>query len=83
MTVEEGQAEELRKQFPLWEIWYVPIALGGITWCANPWSKKTDRRNVLHADSAEHLADEIRDYEADIADAALREAAARDLTDGA
>jgi hypothetical protein len=83
VTREQDQAEELRKQFPLWEIWYVPIALGGITWCANPWSKKDDRRNVLHAETAEHLAEYIREREADIADQALNEAASRDLTDGA
>jgi len=50
--------EDLRRRFPLWEIWYVPrVTQKGAVWCANPWSKKDDRRNVLHADKPEHLAE--------------------------
>ncbi len=47
-----------------WEIWYVPRLYGGPTWCANPWAKKDDRRNVLNADSPEHLAEYIAEYRA-------------------
>jgi hypothetical protein len=55
---------ELRRDFPAWEIWFVNAAtLPGGTWCANPWAKKHDRRNVLNADTAEHLAAYIRDRE--------------------
>jgi len=65
VTVEDAQLAGLRRQFPLWEVWFVRLALGGITWCANPWAKKDDRRNVLHADTAEHLAEYIVDFTED------------------
>jgi hypothetical protein len=64
MTGEEAEVAELRRQFPLWEIWFVDAATRkGGTFCANPWAKKDDRRNVLHADTAEHLAEYIAEYE--------------------
>jgi hypothetical protein len=47
-----------------WQVWYVPHALdGSVTWCAHPWSKKDDRRGVLHADKPEHLAEYITEAE--------------------
>jgi hypothetical protein len=58
VTLDQALAD-LRRRFPQWEIWYVPRAFGGQTWCANPWAKKDDRRNVLHADTPEHLAEYI------------------------
>jgi hypothetical protein len=36
--------------------------------CANPSAKKDDRRNVLHADTAEHLSDEITKYQSGASD---------------
>jgi hypothetical protein len=65
VTFEDARLAELRRQFPLWEVWFVRLALGGVTWCANPWAKKDDRRNVLHADTAEHLAEYIAEHTED------------------
>lgn len=44
-------------------IWYVPMALGGYTWCAR--RHGAPLRDVIHADSAEHLAEYIIEAEAD------------------
>ena len=66
MTGEEAEVADLRKQFPLWEIWFVAWSTRkGGTFCANPWAKKEDRTGVLHADKAEHLADYMREHEAE------------------
>ena len=62
MTVDEHLAA-LRAEFPKWEIWVVYNAVGPPTWCANPWAKKDDRRNVLHADKPGHLAEYISEAE--------------------
>ena len=64
MSLDEQRAA-LQQEFPDWEIWYVPLALGGTTWCANPWAKVDNRRNVLHADTADRLAVEITNYQAE------------------
>jgi hypothetical protein len=65
VATDQEELEILRKRFPRWQVWLVPHALdGGATWCANPWSKKDDRRNVLHADKPEHLAEYISEAEA-------------------
>jgi hypothetical protein len=69
VTETDQALAELRAKYGArWEIWYVPhsVQRGG-TWCANPWSKKDDRRNVLHADKPEHLAGYIADAEAEAA----------------
>jgi hypothetical protein len=64
VTGEEAKVADLRKQFPLWQIWFVPWSTRpGGTFCANPWAKKEDRTGVLHADTAEHLAEYMRDYQ--------------------
>ena len=78
----EDQAAALRaKHGERWKIWYVPLALGGYTWCAR--IHGDDLRNVVHADTAEHLDEHIRLREEDLAaDAALSDEAARDLDDG-
>ena len=80
----DQQLAKLRRDFPSWEIWFVNHATQkGGTWCANPWAKQHDRRNVLHADTPGHLAEYIRDREAETAtDGALSDAAARDLAEG-
>jgi hypothetical protein len=60
----DEQLAALQEQFPGWEIWYVPRAVQpGLTWCANPWAKKDDRRNVLHAGTPAHLAEYIAEAE--------------------
>ena len=44
---------ELERQFPGWEIWYVPREPDGATWCARP-------RMLLSAESPEDLAADVR-----------------------
>lgn len=62
----DEQLAALQQQFPDWQIWYVPLSLRrGVIWCANPWAKVDNRRNVLHADSADRLAAEITNYQAE------------------
>ena len=51
-----GHAErrrELERQFPGWEIWYVPREPDTATWCARP-------QMLINADSPENLAAAIR-----------------------
>ena len=80
MSAIEDQAAALRaKHGDRWKIWYVPRSFdGGYTWCAR--IHGDDLRNVLHADTAEHLDEHVRLREEDLAaDARLCEDAARDL----
>ena len=82
MSAVDDQAAALReKHGEKWAIWFVPHALdGSYTWCAR--LHGDDIRNVVQADSAEHLDEHIRLREEDLAaDARLSEDAARDLTD--
>ena len=81
MSAVADQATALRERHGgRWKIWYVPLALGGYTWCAR--IHGDDLRNVIHADTAGHLDEHIRLREEDLAaDAALCEDAARDLDD--
>jgi hypothetical protein len=66
VTGEEAQVAELRRQFPLWQIWFVPWSTRpGGTFCGHPWAKQDDRRGVLHADTAAHLSEYIREAEAE------------------
>jgi len=82
VSTTDGQAAALRaKHGERWKIWYVPLALGGYTWCARILGD--DLRNVIHADTAEHLDEHIRLREEDLAaDARLSYEAARDLDSG-
>jgi hypothetical protein len=79
VSAAEDQAAALRAKYgERWKIWYVPLALGGYTWCAR--IHGDDLRNVVHADTAEYLDEHIRLREEDLAaDAALSDEAARDL----
>jgi len=84
MSTVQDQAKALRaKHGEQWQIWYVPHALdGSYTWCARLHGDEI--KNVLHADTAEHLDEHIQLREEDLAaDARLSEDAARDLTDDA
>ena len=66
MSTVEDQAAALRaKHGKRWKIWYVPLALGGYTWCAR--IHGDDLRNVVHADTAGHLDEHIRLREEDLA----------------
>jgi hypothetical protein len=82
MSAVEDQAAALReKHGARWKIWWVPHALdGSYTWCAR--LHGDDLKNVLHADTAEHLDQHIQLREEDLAaDARMSEDAARDLTE--
>ena len=83
MSTVEDQAAALReKRGERWKIWFVPRSFdGGYTWCAR--IHGDDLRNVVHADTAEHLDEHIRLRKEDLAaDAALSEEAGRDLDSG-
>jgi hypothetical protein len=44
----------LEADWPDWQIWAVPKAIGGMIWCARRWD---DESNVLNADSAGELVE--------------------------
>ena len=48
----------LERDWPDWQVWYVPKAIGGITWCARRWD---DEKHVLNADSADELEGMLED----------------------
>ena len=45
----------LRSDWPRWEIWYVPLAVGGMTWCAR---RHDNHRQILNA----HSPAELQEY---------------------
>jgi hypothetical protein len=62
-TADEALAV-LREQWgERWNIWVVPLALGGERWCAR--RHGDELRNVLHADRPEHLAEYMCEAEAE------------------
>jgi hypothetical protein len=42
----------LEADWPRWQIWTVPPAVGGTIWCARRWD---DEKQVLNADSPDEL----------------------------
>jgi hypothetical protein len=50
----QATVARLEADFPDWQVWYVPRALGGTTWCARRWDS-TGR--VLNAGSPDELAE--------------------------
>jgi len=44
----------LESDWPRWQIWTVPRAVGGTVWCARRWD---DERQVLNADSQKELVE--------------------------
>jgi hypothetical protein len=44
----------LDAEWPNWQIWYVPKAIGGMIWCARRWD---DEKHVLNTDSPDGLAE--------------------------
>ena len=47
-----------------WQLWYVPHAMdGSVTWCARRHGDQLP--NVIHADTADHLAEYMTEAEAD------------------
>lgn len=50
---------ELEAAWPKWHVWWVPRAIDGrLTWHAHRWD---DERHVIHADSADELADMLEE----------------------
>jgi hypothetical protein len=57
-TTDEALAALRQRWGTRWEIWYVPLALGGNTWCAR---RHDNHRRLLHG----HTPDELEEYLAD------------------
>ncbi len=58
---DDQQLAILRPNYPHWDLWYVPLFVGGVTWCAKP---KGAPIATINADSPEHLIEAIREQEA-------------------
>ncbi len=64
MTTADEALAALREQWgSRWEIWVVPLALGGERWCARRHGDPL--RDVIHADTPGHLAEYITEAEAE------------------
>lgn len=51
----------LREQWgQRWEVWIVPLAAGGQTWCAR---RHDNHRKILNAHTPEHLAEYLAEAE--------------------
>jgi len=48
---------QLEADWPDWQVWYVPKAVGGMTWCARRWDGTGD---VINADSPDELEAMLR-----------------------
>jgi hypothetical protein len=57
-TPEQEAVIALEADWPGWQIWTVPRAVGGTIWCAR---RHDDERRVLNADSAADLAARLRE----------------------
>lgn len=62
MSLLDERRQELERQNPGWEVWYVRCYIGGVVWCARP-ERCDDARQVLNADSPEHLGEMIAEVE--------------------
>lgn len=60
-TWADEQAEELSVKFPKWQVWYVPLFVGGHAWCAR---LHDNHKMVLNANSPDELAQMISQHEA-------------------
>ena len=64
MTTADEALAALREQWGArWEIWVVPLALGGERWCAR--RHGAPLRDVIHAHTPGHLAEYITEAEAE------------------
>ncbi len=65
MTTVSEALTALREQWgQRWQLWHVPHAMdGSVTWCAR--RHGDELRNVIHADTAEHLSEYLAEAEAD------------------
>jgi hypothetical protein len=61
MTMEDALAALRARWGQRWQIWYVPLAAGGATWCARRHGDHV--RNVIHADTPDHLSEYLTDSE--------------------
>ncbi len=61
MTTEEALAALRARWGQRWQIWYVPLAVGGATWCARRHGELV--RNVIHADTPDHLSEYLTEAE--------------------
>jgi hypothetical protein len=44
----------LERDWPDWQVWYVPKAIGGMIWCAR---RRDDEKHVLNAASPDELTE--------------------------
>jgi hypothetical protein len=54
----EAIVAKLEADWPGWQVWYVPRAVGGTIWCARRWD---DESHVLNAGSPDELADMLEE----------------------
>ncbi len=54
----DAKIAELQADWPRWEFWIVPRAVGGPVWCAR---RRDHHKRVVNAASAEHLAEHLED----------------------
>jgi hypothetical protein len=53
----DAALRRLQDAYHDWKIWYVPLALGGLTWCAKRHADGTMLHAAQPADLAEYLSD--------------------------
>jgi hypothetical protein len=53
----DGIVARLEAAWPEYQVWYVPKAVGGLTWCARRWDGTGD---VINADSPDELEAMLR-----------------------
>lgn len=58
-TWADEQAEELSVKFPKWQVWYVPLFVGGHAWCAR---RHDNHKIVLNASTPDELAEMINQH---------------------
>ena len=49
---------QLQADWPRWQFWIIPRAVGGPAWCAR---RRDDHKRVINAASAGHLAEYLED----------------------
>lgn len=54
----EAIVAQLEADWPNWQVWYVPRAVGGMTWCARRWDGSGQ---VLNEASPEALVERLEE----------------------
>lgn len=54
----EDAKAKLEREFPDWRFWYLPLYVGGATWCGQP-RESTQMQDIVRADTAGLLANAI------------------------